>query len=291
MDQKLRDLFKEFQKTWPLERVKSMTLEEYTSLGSRDTFCYWIERKLDKWGTITGGSSFTFGIYAYNNKPNERKHYLSDDKYAWTAKYGTTASAAFVKIRSLIVQIIEAVQHNDLSVVDSIDLGHTYRWKIASHYQDIDHPQIVPIFRRDWLEQLLPDMPNNSATSKLYDALMQNKPAGQDIKEDSDELGKQLWNRDEEEQNETSESLDELYPAFVKICKQAPTDANNKELLNLCKQALQMQHASERLCNIEGSPIVQDTALNQFAKKVFEELQKEDKGAALMPFLMQHRIV
>lgn len=42
-----RKLFEEFQKTWTLEKVKNMTLEEYTSVkgdGERDDFTY-LDRK------------------------------------------------------------------------------------------------------------------------------------------------------------------------------------------------------------------------------------------------------
>lgn len=49
-------IFKEFQERWSLEKVKNMTLEEYTGLGgtNRDDFTYWIESKLDKLGEYMG---------------------------------------------------------------------------------------------------------------------------------------------------------------------------------------------------------------------------------------------
>lgn len=34
------DLWMEFKKIWPPERVKNMTLSEYTNAGSKDTFTY-----------------------------------------------------------------------------------------------------------------------------------------------------------------------------------------------------------------------------------------------------------
>ena len=40
-----------------------MTLEEYTNLDKDDAFIYWIESRLDKLGSIWGGSAFKFGIY------------------------------------------------------------------------------------------------------------------------------------------------------------------------------------------------------------------------------------
>lgn len=43
-----RKLFEDFQKTWTLEKVKNMTLEEYTGIksnGERNDFTYWLEIK------------------------------------------------------------------------------------------------------------------------------------------------------------------------------------------------------------------------------------------------------
>ncbi|MBI5695298.1 MAG: hypothetical protein HZC51_06080 [Nitrospirae bacterium] len=71
-DEEAKSLFKEFLKVWPVERVRSMTLEEYTSAGSKDTFTYWIESRLDKLGSIWGGSAFKFGVFSRQDKtPNE----------------------------------------------------------------------------------------------------------------------------------------------------------------------------------------------------------------------------
>ncbi|MDA3956975.1 hypothetical protein [Oceanispirochaeta sp.] len=53
--------WEEFLQEWPLEKVKTMTLPMYTSVGKKDTFTYWLESRLDKLGSIWGGSSFKFG--------------------------------------------------------------------------------------------------------------------------------------------------------------------------------------------------------------------------------------
>lgn len=37
---KQKDIFLQFQKDWTLDRVKNMTLEEYTKLQSKDTFTH-----------------------------------------------------------------------------------------------------------------------------------------------------------------------------------------------------------------------------------------------------------
>jgi len=48
----------EFLAKWPLEKLEQMTLEEYTNAGSKESFTYWIEAKLEKLGSIWGGSAF-----------------------------------------------------------------------------------------------------------------------------------------------------------------------------------------------------------------------------------------
>lgn len=55
------ELWDEFLSAWPISRIETMTIDEYTNVGSNDTFTYWIESKLDTLGSIWGGSSFKFG--------------------------------------------------------------------------------------------------------------------------------------------------------------------------------------------------------------------------------------
>ena len=57
-------LWDEFLQRWPLEKLRTMTLAEYNQAGSQDTFCYWLEIKLDNMGNIAGGSAFKFGIFS-----------------------------------------------------------------------------------------------------------------------------------------------------------------------------------------------------------------------------------
>ena len=42
------ELLKEFQITWPVERIKNLTLDEYTNSDKDTAFTYWIEKKTEK---------------------------------------------------------------------------------------------------------------------------------------------------------------------------------------------------------------------------------------------------
>lgn len=176
-------IFKEFQERWSLEKVRNMTLEEYTGLGgaNRDDFTYWIESKLDKLGSIWGGSGFKFGIYKRNanDVKENRQGFIYTKDYAWLAKYGNTKEEAFDKIKSYIIKIIELSQsqHNKLDEIDKIDLGHSYKWKIAFHYQDIKDMKIVCIFSENVLQKIAKGekLGENLSTAQIYEKLLGDK--------------------------------------------------------------------------------------------------------------------
>lgn len=38
-------IYEEFNNEFPLERVRNLTLEEYTNTERSNSFCYWVEKK------------------------------------------------------------------------------------------------------------------------------------------------------------------------------------------------------------------------------------------------------
>ena len=119
------DLWDEFLRVWPLSKIKTMTIDEYTNVGSTETFTYWIESKISNLGSIWGGSSFKFGIFNRKDKKEmQSKGGLSyTDEYAWYSKYGSSPEIAFAEIKKNIVDIIENVKCGNLRKIDTIDLG------------------------------------------------------------------------------------------------------------------------------------------------------------------------
>ena len=84
------DLWDQFIKTWPIEKLKVLTLEEYNTLGSKNSFCYWLESKTEDLGSIWGGSAFKFGVFEFDpnskNAKEESTGVLKDSKYKWLKK-------------------------------------------------------------------------------------------------------------------------------------------------------------------------------------------------------------
>lgn len=175
-------LLKDFQDEWPYERIQRMALQEYSN-RNKNSFCYWLEAKSNDLGSIWGGSSFKFGIY---EKDQKHKIYntrcrLSDDEYAWYAKYGNTSVEAFEKVKSLLIKVLDAVKEKNYPAIDSIDLGDTIKWKLAFIYSDF---QILNIFSKpklvDICRQLQLPLSKKDSFFELQDRILKTKPAHQD---------------------------------------------------------------------------------------------------------------
>ena len=98
------------------------------------------EQKTRKIGSVRGGSSYKFGIYKMTegSSTEPARNRTNDGEYAWHTKYGETREQAFESIKSIILNIIEFVQNDDLNSIEKIDLGFAYKWKIAFLYGDFN---------------------------------------------------------------------------------------------------------------------------------------------------------
>lgn len=172
--QHLYQLWDDFLVEWPLERVREMTLDEYTNQNRDDAYIYWLEKRLEDLGSIWGGSAFKFGIYRRDDtkakEPARGK--IWGETYAWSKKYGSTEQEAFQTVRGRIVQIIEAVQLGNLDLIDNIDFSLGLKWKIAFLYQPRENPLIFPIFKHDWLFHLYQAIDPTAKSSQTAHSLM-----------------------------------------------------------------------------------------------------------------------
>lgn len=148
--QKQYALWDEFLSIWPASRLAKMRLDEYSQAGSKDSFTYWIESRLDELGSIWGGSSFKFGVFSRKDtedKKSDAKLSYSDT-HGWYSSLGTTAEAAFDQVRGFVAQVANWAAKGDLDAIESFEhLGEAFKWKIAFHYQNRQAPVIVDIFK------------------------------------------------------------------------------------------------------------------------------------------------
>ena len=201
---KLRD---EFQQRWTLQAVKNMTIEQYTGIGNKDTFTYWLESKTENLISIWGGSAYKFGIFkrAQNDDKKElRSGQTGDGEYGWYLKYGNTRNEAFEKIKSLILQIINHAQNKEFEYIDGIDLGDAVKWKIAFLYAP--DKTLLRIVSRDAFKYLA--QKNNiesNRISQIQKELIKKKPDNIDFYDYSSSL----WNEYAKENDSKQDTLEE----------------------------------------------------------------------------------
>lgn len=203
--------WEEFQKIWDIERVRKMTLEEYSKAkknlkdGDEDSFTYWIEHILTGLGGYKGGNAGKFGIY---NKAAEKessiKGCIESDGYVWYPKYGETKKEAFEKIRENIIKVIQCSKQNEFDKIDSIKLAEGYKWKIAFCYQGINNPKIIPIYKKDVLKKIVKHYAgvNSNKISKLQEQITSKKPSDQNMFDFSEPLWKK-YGENEISQNDS----------------------------------------------------------------------------------------
>ena len=190
-NQDLYNLRDSFLSTWPLERVKEMTIDEYTNLNKDDSFCYWLEKKTERLGSIWGGSSFKFGIYRRRDTKREfEKNALSNGEYAWLAKYGKTKDEAFNKVKSIIVEIIEKSQTDDFKAIEPLDLGNATKWKIGHLYSD---NKILNVFSKEKLIEIAKNLEISFDKKTSFYSLQKSVLSKKMDDEDYFTFAKRIW--------------------------------------------------------------------------------------------------
>lgn len=222
LNQELYNLWDEFLESWPVDRVKKMTLKEYTEAGNPDAFTHWVEFRTKPLATISGTSSFIFGIYSRKDQSNKNntKNHIYEDQYAWRSAYGETKEQAFSHVKTEIIKVINAVQSNQLHSINDVDLFKTVKWKIAFLYQDRENIKIAPTFAEQRL-RFLTGIDQKGKDFKIEDAyakLLEEK-GEKELFQYNAELTQKYLEANPKEKFNTQIAYDymhERYPSFEK---------------------------------------------------------------------------
>jgi 5-methylcytosine-specific restriction protein B len=178
-------LWREFLQVWPLERLRTMMLPEYTSAGDKDCFIYWLEFRLGDYGSMAGGSAWKFWIFSRKDLTRRQgdESLMYNDQYAWYKRLGDTPEAAFLELRGYVVAVAEAAREGRLQDIDACVLGNVFKWKIAFHYQSREAPLTTCVFVRKPLLHFLGMPASDTATpqSELYRALSKMRKPDESI--------------------------------------------------------------------------------------------------------------
>ena len=198
-------LWDEFLQKWPKERLATMTLDEYIKVGSKDTFTYWLEQRLKELGSILGGEAIKFGVYARTPNAKTPNHPHSET-HVWNKSLGANADKAFEKVRDSIVQIANFASEGKLDDIDTIEhLWPSVKWKIASLYQNRQHPIMVNIFKPEALAAYTGGNVNQSMAN-LQKAVLERRPKDVDILEFWQQVWGKMKKASQSQKNQTSAS-------------------------------------------------------------------------------------
>lgn len=209
----------QFIENWPIERVKNLTLEDYTNLDKETSFIYWLEVKTNNTGGISGGSAFKFGVYRRkDNKFSDYKDiYSTDGVYGWMTKYGDDAESAFETVKTIILDIIDNSIRGNFKAIDDIDMGDAVKWKIAFLYNT---ENLLPVFKHEMLEMSAELKGLTNARSKTISELQTFLISKKD--EDTKTLAEaeKIW---------TQFNLNHFYPTIYRFLQQAETTNLKKQ--------------------------------------------------------------
>lgn len=179
----LEEIHDQFLYRWPIEKLHTLTIDEYVGLGNKDTFCQWIETKTRMLGSIKGLTSIKFGIYERNPTAKRPINYKNDEKYSWLKAYNdNSADEAFKKIKADILSIALLAEAGKFHQISDIKLPDLFKWKIAFLYSN---ERIIPIFRREVLFKianhfgLITNDPKR--ISEIHELMISKKPANLNI--------------------------------------------------------------------------------------------------------------
>ncbi len=172
-----------FLKRWGKDTVKVMKLEEYNSVGSKDSFCYWLEHESEVLGLIGGTPSNKFGIWQIKNAiEGASDDFLDDGNYKWYKKYGSTANVAFNSIKELLITIIESAEIGEFQKIDGIDYFSLAKWKVAFIYSGC---KLLPIYKKETIRQIAKNLEfvnyTHARISELHKYIITQKEDNEDF--------------------------------------------------------------------------------------------------------------
>ncbi len=143
-EKKTNDLIDAFLGKYTKTSIQNMKLDDYV-IGNRnkDSFCYWIEYKLEKSGSIHMGNSNKFGIY-YDKWNKKYKIQIP--------KFNSNPDLAFDEIKREIIYLIDASKKHNINAITNSKLANTVRNKISYLYNRNDY---IPIYSKPHIDKLL----------------------------------------------------------------------------------------------------------------------------------------
>jgi hypothetical protein len=116
-----------FLRAFPINRLRSLTLDEYIIGKGTPSFCAYVEAKTKPWASIQGATSAKFGIYFGRTKSDATVRYRF-------AKRFSTQEEAFATIKTNLLELIGDGRSQHYADIDDNPLSQMFKAKILSLY-------------------------------------------------------------------------------------------------------------------------------------------------------------
>jgi hypothetical protein len=126
----LEKLRQQFVSDYAISRIPKLTIDEYVIGKGKNnpSFCYRVERELDRMGRILGATADKFGVY-YGERRNDPTR-----GYQHTEMWGATPKAAFASVKAAIVDLLRAAGNDQMSAVRASRISPMFKGKILFLY-------------------------------------------------------------------------------------------------------------------------------------------------------------
>jgi len=179
LEKEMKPLFKareDFVHRFNPKKIASMTIDEYVQgKQSKTSFCYILERTLKGLGNVSGQYATKFGVW-----------YSSEQQtYRFEKRLGDDYKQAFKKVRTSILNLLEAGKIHDYDEIINNPLNALVKGKILSVYYPDDY---LNIFSNEHLDYYLRSFDLDTAElmkqNVVYkrDALLAFKDSDKDMK-------------------------------------------------------------------------------------------------------------
>jgi hypothetical protein len=142
------EMRKKFVKDFPINRIKSLSPDEYVIGKKLPSFCHRIENELNAWGNIHGAPAIKFGVY-YGN----RSSIDSKKDYRYANRFGDSFESCFMEVKKDIYDLL--ANHNNLDILRENKLSPMFKGKILSVYYPNDYLNIFASSHLDYFINIL----------------------------------------------------------------------------------------------------------------------------------------
>lgn len=153
LEQALEIVRKEFLEAFPIKDFSKINIEKYViGGGTRDSFCYWLERRLEPLGMIRGATADKFGVYFGIREGDDERKYRAATVWGGDSNTGK----AFLEVKREIEDLLVlAKDHDTTQRIDNNKITPMFKGKILSTY----FPEIYfPIFSQEHVKFMLKNL-------------------------------------------------------------------------------------------------------------------------------------